>query len=449
MDHSAGLSCTLCDKSYKSKENFLAHINKHNGVKPHHCLECPAKFTSQSSLITHKKIHTGVMKLNCPSCDLVLSRKNNLVRHIERKHSNKVKTTQETVLLKKYSCHICCAQFTKGTNLRRHLKNFHGEEMPRQENKVRWKGQKKMKTEKMRVKNEAKSVKPSTTQQQNYIEPQVDKQLSTFCGRVLIWQSVAIIGILICIHKHYRMMLLYKRHLKRKQVEHSKERNITEKSNYKPEINSIKKELKNTKDCKLCGKMFKFRNSMLRHERKHSGGKVSCKQCGKKYADKNILKIHSCKSVPLEEMLKYLCTECGKCFVTAQALKIHQNTFHLKISVGSCSRCGREFYDKSPLRKHLSRKTCQGPRSRSLEERIVKSTCVQCHKVFSKPANLRAHVKHHHLMIRPFKCTLCTKEFIDRRNLNVHHRKRHPGVPVATTKFEQVIEAKKENIFET
>ena len=32
--------------------------------------------------------------------------------------------------------------------------------MPRQENKVRWEGQKKMKTEKMCVKKEAKSVEP-------------------------------------------------------------------------------------------------------------------------------------------------------------------------------------------------------------------------------------------------------------------------------------------------
>ena len=179
---------------------------------------------------------------------------------------------------------------------------------------------------------------------------------------------------------------------------------------------------------------------MLKHERKHSGVKVSCKQCGKNYADIYNLKIHSCRSVSREEMLKYLCTNCGKGFVSAQAQKIHQNTFHLKISVGSCYRCGREFYDKSPLSKHLSRKTCQGPRSRSVEERTVKSTCDKCHKVFSKPGNLRAHVKHHHLMIRPFNCSLCGKEFIDRRNLNVHHRKLHPALPDDTTIFEQGIE---------
>ena len=47
--------CTICEKSYKSKENFMAHINKHNDDKPYCCSECPAKFFSQSSLITHTK----------------------------------------------------------------------------------------------------------------------------------------------------------------------------------------------------------------------------------------------------------------------------------------------------------------------------------------------------------------------------------------------------------
>ena len=431
--------CLLCAKSFKTKDNLRTHINKHNNNKPYCCTECPAKFFSQSSLINHKKVHTGVMKLNCPSCDLVLSKKNNLIRHIKRKHSNRIQTTKGKVLQKKYSCHICCAQFTKGTNLRRHLKNFHGEKMPRQENKVRWEGQKKLKTEKMCVKKEAKSVEPFKSQ--NYCEPEVNNQLSLFCGNGLIFSAV-IIGLLICIHKHYRIMLLYKRHLDKKQID----RNMTKKGKVKPMVNWMKREHKNSKECKLCGKVFKFRNSMLKHERKHSGVKVSCKQCGKNYADIYNLKIHSCRSVSREEMLKYLCTNCGKGFVSAQAQKIHQNTFHLKISVGSCYRCGREFYDKSPLSKHLSRKTCQGPRSRSVEERTVKSTCDKCHKVFSKPGNLRAHVKHHHFMIRPFKCSLCGKEFIDRRNLNVHHRKLHPGLPDDTAKFEQGIEAKKEDI---
>ena len=116
MDYSTGLSCTLCDKSYKSKESFLSHINKHNGVKPHHCLECPAKFTSQSSLSTHKKIHTGVMKLNCPKCDLVISSKKNLIRHIDRHHNDK-KLKMEKDTMKEHACHVCFARFTKSKNL--------------------------------------------------------------------------------------------------------------------------------------------------------------------------------------------------------------------------------------------------------------------------------------------------------------------------------------------
>ena len=181
---------------------------------------------------------------------------------------------------------------------------------------------------------------------------------------------------------------------------------------------------------------------MLKHERKHSGKKVSCNQCGKMYADQYNLRIHSCRSVPIEERSKFLCPDCGKGFALKQALKVHQNTFHLKISVGSCNRCGREFYDKSPLKKHLGSKKCQGPRSRTEEERTIKSTCHTCYKRFSKPGNLSAHIKYHHLKMRPFKCPSCVKEFIDRRNLTAHQKKHHPVLPVDTPK----IEAKKENL---
>ena len=154
--------------------------------------------------------------------------------------------------------------------------------------------------------------------------------------------------------------------------------------------------------------------------------------------------MHSFSSVPIEERSKYLCPDCGKGFQYRHAMSVHQNTFHLNIPVGSCPRCSREFYYKSNFVKHLGRKTCQGPRSRTIEERTLRSTCVQCFRVLSKPGNLRAHINHHHNGIRPFKCSECEKSFTDRRNLAAHQTKRHPGLLAdAPPKIE---EPKKENI---
>lgn len=446
-----GFKCTLCEKNYKSKESFLAHINKHNDDKPHFCSDCPAKFFSQSTLITHKKVHTGVLKLECPNCYLVISSKKNLKRHIERKHikkSDEVKKEEE-IVKKDYSCHLCSGQFIKYNNLKRHLQNIHNDNTPipkRERNgsmlkkfichicssrfvidgslkrhlknlhneviQSRVKPEKKAKTKRISIKKRKEEPEIKSEQKGYSIDQTLD--FSFLCRRALFASSVLTM-ILYFQYRHVRMKEIYKRHLKVLKDRRQDQDNYFKTFDHTEVMNNdklSKQTVKNlSKQCQFCGKHFKFRNSMLKHERKHLGKRFSCK-CGKMFTDSYNFKSHSCSNE------RFLCPDCGKDFPSQLCLKHHQNDSHIKISVGFCYRCGKEYYNERPFKRHLKKQSC-----RRLKAIALNRTCDQCNKVFSKPANLRAHVKHHHQKIRPFKCFSCDKGFIDQRNLNAHYQK--------------------------
>jgi C2H2-type zinc finger/Zinc finger, C2H2 type len=60
---------TQCVKEYKSKFNLKRHIMyNHLGKKPFNCSVCKKSFVSKQNLIEHQFIHTGAKPYKCSNC---------------------------------------------------------------------------------------------------------------------------------------------------------------------------------------------------------------------------------------------------------------------------------------------------------------------------------------------------------------------------------------------
>ncbi|XP_075207230.1 uncharacterized protein LOC142312212 [Anomaloglossus baeobatrachus] len=159
--------------------------------------------------------------------------------------------------------------------------------------------------------------------------------------------------------------------------------------------------------CSKCGKYFKRKTNLVRHERIHSGDKpYSCSECGKCFTHKSNLVIH--QKIHTGEM-SFSCSECGKCFTHKTFLVRHQRT-HTGEKPYSCSECGNCFIDKSALVKHQKNHTGDKPFS-----------CSECGNDFENKSQLDRHQRTH-TGEKPYLCSECGKYFACKQNLVVHLR---------------------------
>ncbi|XP_014213913.1 zinc finger and SCAN domain-containing protein 21 [Copidosoma floridanum] len=166
--------------------------------------------------------------------------------------------------------------------------------------------------------------------------------------------------------------------------------------------------------CNICNKTFKTSLQLLRHNRlKHAREEdittrnFPCDLCPKRFADQNSLARH--RRTHSEGRL-FQCLECHESFPTANTLRKHLAIHNPDSLPMPCIYCGRKFLDKASLMKHEQSHLAGEKRTH---------VCDICQKNFSNLNDLNVHKKNHD-PDRKFDCEVCGREFNRLNNLQRH-----------------------------
>ncbi|XP_064463879.1 gastrula zinc finger protein XlCGF49.1-like, partial [Ornithodoros turicata] len=113
-----------------------------------------------------------------------------------------------------------------------------------------------------------------------------------------------------------------------------------------------------TYECSPCGRTFKLRHQLRKHEKVHSNDRpYVCELCGKGFKVKHNLRTHHRTHTGERP---YPCTDCGSSFADQSTLRQHVLYVHTRNFPHKCVCCARGFAKRSELERHLLRNPDHG-----------------------------------------------------------------------------------------
>lgn len=304
------VECSVCHKM--QKRNYL-HLHMqivHSpepiydpSARPYECKICSARFTRQYGLTRHQKIHSGIRDYSCDKCGKSYVHKDDWKKHVKR-HTGALD----------FPCRKCQKAFISERELTEHL------------NKMR-KTDPAHSSQQEHFCNECgkgfthryKLIKHTRIHRKGAVTVAL-KHTCTKCGKKFANRNQ--LESHMPLHKKQLRSAVPKMSCDKCDMEFTQRFELDK--HLKTHVAQSETQTKLSKrktSCRICGKCFSFKLSLIQHLKNHSEIRdYSCNKCGKYFPTKHVLEKH----VKSHSEIEFSCSSCEKTFMYAKSLRDHQ-----------------------------------------------------------------------------------------------------------------------------